>query len=409
MKNILLIAYDFNPDVGSEARFAYSWAKTLEKYHNVHVITDIKNRESLTARAETLDITYCSVSSPMVRRILRKLRVYNVLYTLFIRSVGKVLKNGITADIDLIHCLTPAGCYTFNSLYKHGKPIISGPIGGGLKIPDYFGKYKTGRYRIRQLYYRLIKLDPRWKTYYRNCSNILIGTPNLLLQLPRDTHSKTIQFFDTFVDTDKFIPRENKDSELVTIVYSGIMEAFKGCLLLLEVFLRLLESGHQNIRLVMLGDGPQYKKVRQFVKDHNLQDYVTLTGNVGIEAVAGYLRSADIFCLPSVKENGGTSILEAMSCALPVVTADWGGPAVSVNEDCGIKIKPYKYERYLTDIKNALAYLIENRDVRIEMGLNARKRVINEFSHKSLDDSIKKLYDSLFCENQGSMTCNTAN
>lgn len=403
MKNILLVAFDFNPDVGSEARFAYSWAKALAKYHNVHVITDIKHRESLTDRNEALEIAYSGNTFPLLLRLLRRLRVYNVLYALFIRDVKKMLKDKVFPDIDLIHCLTPAGCYTYNSLYKLGKPVISGPVGGGLKIPKQLRKYKTVRYKVRQLYYWLLKLNPKWKNFYRNCSKILVGTPNVLLQLPRDTHSKTIQFFDTIVDTDKFIPCQDKDSELVTIVYSGIMEAFKGCMLLLEAFYQLVQNGYKNIRLVMLGDGPQFKKAGQYVKKRGLQDYVTLTGNVGIEAVVGYLRSADIFCHPSVKENGGTSILEAMACAIPVVTADYGGPAISVNDDCGIKIKPYKYERYLKDIKNALAYLVENRDVRIEMGQNARKRVISEFSYESLDNRIKRLYDGLFQENKESV------
>jgi len=396
MRNILLIAFDFDPYVGSEAKFAYSWAKLLGKYYNVLVITDIKHKKNLEIKENSFQIIYCSFVSKTIRALLDGLRAYNVLYKLFIRSVKRLLKHGSVEKTDLIHCLTPAGCYAYNNLYKLGNPMLLGPIGGGLKLPEYFEIYKTTRYKIRQIYYKLIKMNPKWINYYKNCLNILIGTPDLLLQLPQSTHSKTIEIFDTVVDINKFTPGTHKNLEYTTIVYSGRMDAFKGCVMLLEAFKLLLKSGYSNIQMIMLGDGPEYKNMQKFVKKENLGEYVHLLGNVNIDEVHYYLKNADIFCLPSVKEAGGTSILEAMACALPVITADYGGPAVSVTAECGIKIKPSDYDTYLFDLKNALAFLIANKDIREKMGLNARNRAINEYSYESLENRIKQLYDSIF-------------
>lgn len=396
MKNILLIAFDFNPDIGSEARFAYFWAKLLKKHYNVYVITDVKHKENLEMTESNFRITYCSFVTKNIRALLDKLRAYNVLYKLFIRSVKRVLTHEGIENIDLIHCLTPAGCYTYNNLYKLGKPILLGPLGGGLQLPKYFKKYKSTRYKIRQIYYKLLRMNLNWQNYYKNCLNILIGTPNLLLQLPQSTHTKTIEIFDTVVDTNKFIPGTQKNSDYTTIMYSGRMDAFKGCVLLLEAFKLLLKIGYTNIQMIMLGDGPEFNKMLKIVKDGYLEKYVKLVGNVSIDEVNYYLKKADIFCLPSVKEAGGTAILEAMACALPVITADHGGPAVSVTAECGIKIKPSNYDRYLQDLTDALAFLIDNKDIREKMGLNARNRAVNEYSYEVLEIKIKNLYDSLF-------------
>ena len=400
MKNILLIAYDCNPEVGSEAMFAYSWASLLEKYYNVSVITDIKNKDNLLMKQSPIKITYYSYVPELMKRLLNKLRIYNVLYSLFIRKVKRQLKKDGVQNIDLIHSLTPAGYYAYNNLYKLGKPVISGPIGGGLKLPDSFRKYGTLRYKIRQIYYKLIKMNPKWINYYKNCRNILIGTSNLLLELPQSTHLKTIEFFDTVVDTNKFVPGPIKNSEYINIIYSGRMDATKGCLLLLEAFKLLIKSGYSNIEMVMLGDGTEYNNILNIVKRDNLEKQVHLMGNVSIDEVCNYLKNADIFCLPSLKEPGGTSILEAMSCALPIITSDYGGPAVSVTEECGIKIKPADFDSYINDLKNALVFLIDNKDIRQRMGLNARNRVVKEYSYESLEKRIKQLYDNFFMENK---------
>lgn len=396
MKKILVIALDFGPEMGSEARFAYSWVKSLEKYHRVQVITDIKNKNNLKEMDKRIKIFYCRFVTEGIRTFLERRRLYNLLSRLFMRKVKKLLKKQGTGDIDLIHCLTPAGIYAYNNLYRFGKPVVSGPLGGGLKLPANFRQYESAKYRARQVYYRLIKLNPNWINYYKHCLKILIGTSNLLLHLPQETHYKTVEFFDTVVDVDEFRPGTGKTGNPTTIVYSGRLDAGKGCLLLMEAFRSIVKSGYENVRLILLGGGPEYENILKFTEENNLQAYVSVTGSVPIGTVNDCLRNADIFCLPSLKEPGGTSILEAMACALPVVTSDYGGPAMSVSEDCGIKIKPDEYEKFLNKLKTSLIYLIENREVRERMGLNARKRAVEKYSCQSLEKRIKDLYDNIF-------------
>ncbi len=401
MKNILLVAFDCNPDSGSEAKSAYSWWKILQKYYNVFVITDIKHKKCIERRGNSSNFTYCSYVSDKTRALLLNIRAYNVLYGLFVRKVNKILRDKGIENIDLIHCLTPAGIFAYNNLYKFGKPIILGPVGGGLRIPENFEQYETTRYRLRQIYYKILKKNPKWINYYKNSSKILIGTRNVLSNLPECTHIKTIELFDTVVDTNKFKPTTKiKDSECINIIYSGLMDATKGCLLLVEAFNMLIKDGYSNIQLNMLGDGDELNNIKKIIKNEKLEEHIHLLGNVTSHEVSRHLKNADIFCLPAIKENGGTAILEAMACALPIVTSDYGGPAVSVTNECGIKIKPSDYNSYISDLKDALAYLIDNKDIRIRMGINARKRAVSEYSFESLESRIIELYESFFVEDK---------
>jgi glycosyltransferase involved in cell wall biosynthesis len=148
----------------------------------------------------------------------------------------------------------------------------------------------------------------------------------------------------------------------------------------------------------MLGDGSQYKKICKIVKDEKLEKYIYMKGRVTTDTVNEMLQTADIFCLPSLKESGGTSILEAMSCGLPVITTNCGGPSVSVTEECGIKIDARNSTEYILSLKDALKYLVDNPSERKRMGMNGRNRVVNEYSYDRLEEKIFLLYENIFNE-----------
>ncbi|MHB8062207.1 MAG: glycosyltransferase family 4 protein, partial [Ruminiclostridium sp.] len=292
----------------------------------------------------------------------------------------------------------PAGHYSYNDLYNLGKPIIADPLGGGIKMAEGFEKYKNFKYALRNLYYKSIHLNPKWKEYYCNCNSILIGTKYMLEHLPKSVHNKTIEFFDTVVDTNKFIPSPKKNLETINIIYSGHMNLSKGCILLIEAYKLLLKEGYTEVRLIMLGEGSQYSKINKIIKRDNLEKYIYMAGRVTNDAVKEFLQTADIFCMPCLKENGGTSILEAMSCAIPIITTNHGGPSISVTEECGIKIKAVNYKQYILNLKQALKYLIDNPKARRLMGQNARNRVEAEYSYTRLEEKIVHLYKNIFDE-----------
>lgn len=397
MCKILIVAYDCNPYRGSEAMFAFSWVNILSKYYNVTLITDIRHKRSLEDKNCGFEIVYCKYIPEVLNNILCKANAHNINYRLFIKSVKEMLESNKIRNYDLIHCLTPAGFYAYNDLYTLGKPVIAGPLGGGIKLPEGFEDYNTLKYIIRNSFYSHIQKNKKWKAYYSNCNSILIGTKYLLEHLPCSVYPKTIELFDTVVDTDKFTPSSSikKNSDVITIVYSGRMELTKGCLLLVEAFKLLLKDGYTQARLIMLGEGSQYKKLCKVVKKEKLEKYIDMKGRVTNDVVKEFLHAADIFCLPSLKEPGGTSILEAMSCELPIITTNYGGPSISVTDECGIKIDALNHNQYVLSLKKALKYLIDNPSERRRMGQNGRHRVINEYSYERLEEKIVHLYEDI--------------
>jgi len=85
------------------------------------------------------------------------------------------------------------------------------------------------------------------------------------------------------------------------------------------------------------------------------------------------------------------SILEAMSCSLPVIASDVGGVKEAVDESCGILVKRGDKE----GLKIALEKLLKNPETVQEMGENARERVEREFSLEKMLRATKQVYQEV--------------
>jgi len=84
----------------------------------------------------------------------------------------------------------------------------------------------------------------------------------------------------------------------------------------------------------------------------------------------------DASVLTSISEGFPYTVIESMSCGIPVVATDVGGVKEGLDETCGFLCKPKDPEA----IGTALISLLENSGMRETMSLNARQRVIDYFT-----------------------------
>lgn len=96
-----------------------------------------------------------------------------------------------------------------------------------------------------------------------------------------------------------------------------------------------------------------------------------------------------IVCLPSYREGLPKSLLEAASCARPIVTTNVPGCRDVVREgENGLLVEA----RDVTELANALARLLVDQALRIELGQHGRERVMNEFSQEKIIAQVLTLY-----------------
>jgi glycosyltransferase involved in cell wall biosynthesis len=148
-----------------------------------------------------------------------------------------------------------------------------------------------------------------------------------------------------------------------------------------EFFEMALNVSMQNdVRFLIVGDSlPSDRdgigaQLRQWVKESGIEDRFVFTGRT--DSVGDYLKSMDIFVLPSYREGFPRSVLEAMATGLPVVSTNIRGcrEAVVAGET-GLLAPP----RDSDALTRAVRTLIDNREMRLRMGAAGRRRVLEKF------------------------------
>jgi len=190
------------------------------------------------------------------------------------------------------------------------------------------------------------------------------------------------------VDTKLFKPSLNRDSN--TLIWTGRMVPEKGLLYLLKALNMVVhKDGYEQVRLLMIGDGPQRPLILKLTRKYNLGNNVVLLGFLPRRKVAEYLSKASIFLFPSIREGMPISLLEALSSGLPVVGTRISGVRDLVIHGYNGLLVPPKNSRALA---KAISYLLENEDLRNRMSKNARKYIVANFDYQKVLPQLEQLY-----------------
>jgi glycosyltransferase involved in cell wall biosynthesis len=197
------------------------------------------------------------------------------------------------------------------------------------------------------------------------------------------------------IPTQLFKQNNTKKStnELVIIHIGRFMEQ-KNHQLLIDSFEEVVKL-HRDVKLWLVGDGPLFNSIKQYVTQKKLEEKIRFLGN--IIDIPGVLSRADIFVLSSDWEGIPLTILESMASGLPVITTNVGGVAELVeNNRSGIIVPPKDKEALVT----ALLKLIENAELRKKMGEEGQRIARERFDISSCFDNYLKLYWEIICSNE---------
>jgi glycosyltransferase involved in cell wall biosynthesis len=107
------------------------------------------------------------------------------------------------------------------------------------------------------------------------------------------------------------------------------------------------------------------------------------------------IASSDVILFPSLRDGGGTVVIEAMSVGKPVVCLDIGGPGLHVTEQCGIKLSPAEPAVTVSRLADALERLYQDEDLRIQLGKAARERADTMYRWDRLGERLMEIYRPL--------------
>jgi glycosyltransferase involved in cell wall biosynthesis len=147
------------------------------------------------------------------------------------------------------------------------------------------------------------------------------------------------------------------------IIFTGRLIREKNADLLVRAFSILIQKS-PDLKLVIIGDGPEQEAIRSQVQSLSLERNVTMTGFwENHDEVIALMKSSKVFVLPSTREGFGIAALEALGCGLPVVTINHPANAVCdlITEKTGWISSP-TVEDLAACIRNALQHHEEMRD-----------------------------------------------
>ncbi len=161
--------------------------------------------------------------------------------------------------------------------------------------------------------------------------------------------------------------KQSADQRLVRLLYVGRVSKEKDLDVLAAAYTKLREE-NAPMKLYIVGHGPYQKTLAE-----NLPEAV-FTGYLAGEDLATAYASADIFVFPSTTDTFGNVIIEAQASGLPAVVSNLGGPSELIEDGVdGIVTKALDAEDFARGIRT----LIENAELRAQMGARAREKVLN--------------------------------
>lgn len=163
----------------------------------------------------------------------------------------------------------------------------------------------------------------------------------------------------------------------------------KGHTYLLKAAKEITDNNH-NVYFILFGEGPLQEELINKVRSLGLEKRVLFAGYR--DDIKNIYSAIDILIQPSLREGLPLSLLEAMSYGTPVIATSVGGVSELItNMRTGLLIKPGSVE----EISQALKTLINDAQLRAELGKNAQELVKEHYSLEKMVASYKAIYEEV--------------
>lgn len=206
--------------------------------------------------------------------------------------------------------------------------------------------------------------------------------------------SEKITVIPNILDTNHFKPVDISKFNKFVILHVGRFERAKGVQTLVKAFIQIAKK-YQEVELINVGmpRGDSLEKCQKELSKNNLLNRVTFTGFVPYENLPSYYHKADVVVVPSeIYESFSYTVAQGMACGKAVVASDIGGiPETTEKGNAGLLFNPGDS----LDLYEKLDHLIQNGNLRRELGIKARQFAKNNFSIDALKPKYIEYYQSI--------------
>ena len=403
----LILANDCNPDWPSLPVVGYKFVRAIANYADVVVVTQVRNKPNIDregiGKASVVYLDTEKIAAPIYQLATALRGGKNTGWTIqmamdypsylaFEWAAWKRfqwdLRNG---NFDVVHRITPMSPTLPSPMAKWSPvPFLLGPINGALPWPKQF-RTELSREREWLSYLRsAYKLLPYYRSTYACSAGILAAFDHSIADLPAAVKSKTINFPEVGIDPELFTSAIRHKQQQMTILFVGRLVPYK----LPEVVVRAFAASSilQQHRLLIVGEGPERSRLESIVEEQGLVECVELTGQKSQAEVGELMRQAEILAFPSIRELGAGVVVEAMACGMACVVVDYGGPAMLVQPEHGIKIPMGDLEHLVRRFTAELEQLVTEPNRVAHLGAEGHKHAMTYYSWDAKAQKMLEIY-----------------
>lgn len=184
-------------------------------------------------------------------------------------------------------------------------------------------------------------------------------------------------------------------NKIPNILYLSNFIKTKGVLEFLNAIKILVENGTENFHVNLVG---AYSKdiseefLVKFIKDNNLERYVSVLGPRYAKEKELILINSDIFVFPTFNDAFPLVLLEAMQFSLPIISSFEGAiPEIIENNKNGFLVNP-KDTKMLSEY---ILKLISSKDLRVSMGDQSFKKFEDNYTIKKFENRMLETFKKI--------------
>jgi len=354
----------YPPDIGGPAKFAFEFSQWLASKGSQITVLSLTDNPSTKylSEYENPQVILVSREQTLPSRFLATIKM--------LRNLARdhtILVNGLFIEISLLTIF-----YKFKYVAKiPGDIVWERATNQGetkLSVIDYQGTETFGKRAMRKLFTRSLNKAAFVILPSQQLKRLAMDwgvREEIMVVLPNSTN---LELF-------KAKPNTIKKFDLITV---GRLIPLKGISELIEV------SKHSNLSLAIVGGGPEELALKELAR--KLGASVSFLGEISPDGVVENLNASRLFVLNSSHEGSPHALIEAMSCGLTCIARENTGSVEIISNN----INGLLYNSR-DGLKEAISKALEDKDMALKLGKNAREDAIKRFSLESNFGKIESL------------------
>lgn len=404
--NILVSAFSCIPHRGSEPGVGWNFIKEMSSRHEVTALVRRKYKESIL-----------SANEPWMKRVQWEfIDPEKTFWTKDEEGVGEqmfylqwqkvALQHTMrlleTKTFDLAHHITFGKYWVPSLLPLSGIPTVFGPVGGGETFPrGYFSHFSwkgRGFEILKRIMSTLVSSFPLYRRAYKEMVHALATTSDSRLKLMKLVNCQVEVVPQSGLSRDELdmmdsISTSTSISDIPKFVTASRLNHWKAIDIAVAAFAEIVPE-FPSAQLVIIGQGPEEKRIGKMVSRLKLTDHVKLIGRLpNISDVYREMASATAFIHSALHEAFGQACVEALALQTPVICFDHAGPGLIVDSKCGIPVTPSGCPRRdIHSFAEAMKNIAATPEQRKLLGKAGRAKVEDTFLWESIVDVICRFY-----------------